>query len=341
MTNAVNLASAASTGFTFRNRIINGDMRIDQRNNGASATVNNGGGNYTIDRWQGSAAGGGVFTMQRSSVVPDGTPNSLAVTVTTVDSSVAASDYYTIQQYIEGFNVADFNSGTAAAKSFTVSFKVRSSVTGSYTATIMSSDGQRAYRQLFTIPTANVFQMVTLTFPGDTSGNWYTDNRTGMMLFICLGSGSTFTGSAGSWAAGNYVFAATGQTNWISTAGATFYIADVQLEVGSVATPFERRPYGFELALCQRYYQTYPNTITYRATPFSSSFAVRQTGMLCVPMRAAPSVTVTTSGIGNQNTTTTVIGTFNTHVQFEAVTPNSSAWGNPHYDVAYNASAEL
>lgn len=340
MTNAVNLASAAGTGF-FRNRIINGAMEIDQRNGGSAVTINNTFALYTVDRFLAeNNSGGGTFTVQQSTDVPTGFKNSLVVTVTAVDSSLGATDRSYINHRIEGNNIADLSFGTAAAKTVTLSFWVKSSITGTYGGTLLNDNATRCYPFTYTINTTNTWEYKTITVVGEPSGTWQTSAGIGMQVLFGLAVGPTYSGAPGAWTS-TLVLSANGAGNFLANSGATWRLTGVQLEVGSVATPFERRLYGQELALCQRYYQTYPNTITYRATPFSSSFAVRQTGMLCVPMRAAPSVTVTTSGIGNQNTTTTVIGTFNTHVQFEAVTPNSSAWGNPHYDVAYNASAEL
>jgi hypothetical protein len=232
-----------------RNRIINGDMRIDQRNAGASI-ISNGG--FPVDRWVNYYTGGGAITSQRSTTAPSGFTNSLQLTASTADSSLAAGDYYFLRQNIEGFNSADLGYGTADAKTVTLSFWVRSSVTGVYGGSLGNSAENRSYAFAFTVSAANTWEYKTIAIPGDTAGTWVTDNGVGLRVNFSLGMGSNFLGTAGSWT-GSLLLSATGATNWISTSGATFYITGVQLEAGSVATPFERRSYGQELALCQRY----------------------------------------------------------------------------------------
>ncbi len=236
-----------------RNRIINGAMAIDQRNAGASVTVNSGGQFFTADRFYAQAQGGGVFTIQQSSTAPTGFTNSIIATVTTADTSLAGTDFYVIKQRIEGFNSADLGWGAAGAQTVTLSFWVRSSITGTYTGALINSAENRSYPFSYSISAANTFEYKTVTIAGDTTGTWVTNNGIGISVGFALGVGSTYLGTAGSWA-GSRLEGATGQTAWISTNGATFYLTGVQLEVGTVATPFERRQYGQELALCQRYY---------------------------------------------------------------------------------------
>ncbi len=242
-----------------RNRIINGDMRIDQRNAGASVT-SSGGGTFSVDRFASFASGGGAYTTQRSTDVPTGQGfvNSIASTVTTIDSPTGA-DYYIIQQSIEGFNTADLGWGTASAKSITISFWVKASITGTYTVAIRNGGNNRSYRAPYSITTANTWEQKIITAPGDTTGTWLTDNGTGIRLGFTLGAGADFIDTGNTWSALED-FAATGQTQWIATNGATFYITGVQLEPGTVATPFERKSYGQELALCQRYHCKTYNT---------------------------------------------------------------------------------
>lgn len=253
MTNAVNLASAAGTGFAFRNRIINGAMEINQRSS-ASYTINAAGDTYTLDRF---AAGGqsadGVYTVQPSSDAPAGFIKSALITVTTADASIGSTQYYDFQQNIEGTNIADFAFGTASAKTITLSFWVKSSLTGSFGGAFRNGSFNRSYPFLYTITNANTWEYKTVTIPGDTTGTWLTDNQNGLNITWSLSDGSSRLSTAGSWQAGNFA-GATGQTQIMATNGATWRITGVQLEVGSVATPFERRPYGQELALCQRYY---------------------------------------------------------------------------------------
>ena len=251
--NSNNISADNSLGF--RNRIINGDMRIDQRNAGASVTINTLAGGYTVDRWFGTGkASAGVFTVQRlSASAPSGFTNYLGCTVTT-SATPGSTDAYVIGQFIEGFNVADLAWGSASAKSITISFRVYSSLTGTFGGSVANNAANRCYPFSFSISSASTWETKTITIPGDTTGTWTTDNTAGIKLYLDLGSGSSLRGTAGSWGSTFYT-GVTGGTNVISTNSATFYITGVQLEVGSVATPFERRPYGTELSLCQRYFQ--------------------------------------------------------------------------------------
>jgi len=237
----------------FRNRIINGDMRIDQR--GGTITVNNLAVFYGIDRFSGvGQSADGVFTMVQDTSAPSGFVNSLKVTVTTADASIGASQYYTVQQLIEGTNVSDLAWGTASAKTVTLSFWVRSSVTGTFGGSLRNANGDRSYPFTYSISAANTWEQKSVTIAGDTTGTWLTTTGIGIRVNFGIGTGSSGVGTAGAWAGANY-YSATGATNLISTLSATWYITGVQLEVGSVATPFERRDYGRELIMCQRYYE--------------------------------------------------------------------------------------
>jgi len=247
------LAYPDASSMGFRNRIINGNMVIDQRNAGASISVSDTTGPYSVDRFLGIATNAtGVFSLQRSTVAPTGFSNSLVATVTTAFSPTG-SNQYNIRQNIEGFNVADLAWGTANAQAVTLSFWVRSSVTGTFGGSVANSAFDRSYPFSYAISSANTWEQKTITIPGDTTGTWLTDNGIGLRLNISLGAGSSLSGTAGAWS-GSTLLSATGSVNLIATSGATFYITGVQLEAGSVATPFERRPFGTELALCQRYY---------------------------------------------------------------------------------------
>jgi len=253
----VNISGALIPSSSFlRNRIINGDMRIDQRNAGASVTINAAAATYALDRWFGfGQASDGVFTIQRSTTAPTGFTNSLLVTVTTADASLGSTQNYVLAQYIEGFNCADFGWGAAGAQTVTLSFWVRSSVTGTYSGSLRNGAVNRSYPFTYSISAANTWEYKTVTVAGDTTGTWATDSTSGPQVIFSLGAGSTLSGTAGAWAGSNLV-GATGATNLIATNGATFYVTGVQLEVGTAATPFERRLFGQELALCQRYYWT-------------------------------------------------------------------------------------
>ncbi len=243
-------------GTAFVNRIINGDMRIDQRNAGAAVTINDISA-YTLDRWYSDDLSGGSWTIQQSSVAPAGFTNSLLVTITAADSSLSATERCRLIQFVEGFNMSDLAWGTASASPATLSFWVRSSVTGTLSGSLLNSAENRSYPFTYTVNAANTWEQKTVTIPGETSGTWVTNNGIGIRVIWSLGMGSNFNGTAGAWNSSTN-FAATGAVNLIGTNGATFYITGVQLEAGSVASPFERRDYGRELIMCQRYfYKTY------------------------------------------------------------------------------------
>jgi len=274
----------------FRNRIINGDMRIDQRNAGASVTPAN---NYTLDRWVTILSQSSKFTIQQnaSSVTPPaGFVNYLGATSSSA-YTVVSGDYHTITQLIEGLNSADLAWGTASAKTVTLSFWVRSSLTGTFGGSLRNSTGARSYPFTYTISSANTFEYKTVTITGDTSGTWLTTSGIGIGINFSMGTGSTFSGPAGAWASANYL-SATGATSVIGTNGATWFVTGVQLEVGSTATPFERRPFGTELMLCQRYYEQANMAVYSTVTRNSYSYHV--------PKRTNPSsVTLTTGTIVN------------------------------------------
>jgi hypothetical protein len=288
ITNAAGGNTAQINGMTptadslqgFRNRIINGDMRIDQRNAGASVTPASG--NYPIDRWGYFATQASKFTTQRNAgavTPPLGFPNYFGMTVAAT-ATIGASDFFILRQNIEGFNSADFGWGAAGAQAVTISFIVRSSLTGTFGAAVQNGADNRAYPFTYTISDANTWETKTITIPGDTSGTWATDNTTGIRLTFGLGVGSTFSGTVGAWVGSN-LLSATGATNVVGTSGATFYITGVQLEAGSVATPFERRDYGRELIMCQRYYQAFTaygvNTASFPAAPIFMRTSMRAT----------------------------------------------------------------
>jgi hypothetical protein len=310
MSKAQGIANSANQG-QFKNRIINGDMRIDQRNAGASVTVSPATAPYTLDRWLArSPSGGGTFTVQQSSVAPEGFKNSLLCTVTS-PASVGAADLYFLQQRIEGFNISDLGFGAASASTVTLSFWVRSSLTGSFGGSIGNNSDQ-SYPFSFTINSANTFEQKTITIPGSTSGTWLTNNSTGLLVSFSLGSGSSVTGTANAW--GAYPFAPTGSVNPITTSGATFYITGVQLEKGSTATSFDYRPYGTELALCQRYYQKHLS---------SGGLTLFGRGYMPASVSAYP-IPFTFPVTMRSDPTVSIIGTWTTLNSSQPVSPNST-----------------
>jgi hypothetical protein len=252
----VTTASEVTAPVGFRNRIINGDMRIDQRRSGASVTIASA--VYTLDRWFADMSAASKYSVQRNAgsvTPPAGYTNYLGVTSLS-SYSVSASDYFTIQQYVEGYNFSDLGFGSSSAKSITLSFWVRSSLTGTFGGAVSNGAQNRSYPFSYTISSADTWENKSITISGDQSGTWITDNGKGISVFFGLGVGSTNSGTAGAWSGSTFV-SASGATSVVGTNGATFYITGVQLEAGSTATEFERRPFGTELALCQRYYYQY------------------------------------------------------------------------------------
>ena len=295
---AANVTTLAASGdltannFAGKNRIINGAMRIDQRNSGVSVTLTNGV-IYVLDRYRTVAIGTSLgFSSVRSATAPAGFSQSYLATVTSA-KSVAATDQTRIDQFIEGYNVADLNFGTANAKTITLSFWVRSSVTGTYCVHIgNSASPSRSFLAEYTISSADTFEYKTITISGDTTGTWTTVNGAGLGVSFVLGMGSNFTGSAG-WQAGEK-YQTSNQTQWIGTSGATFYFTGVQIEAGSAATEFEHRNFGEELALCQRYYyQTVyggSDTTIAHGTAASATVAAQCGSTHPVTMRAIPTL---------------------------------------------------
>jgi hypothetical protein len=296
--------------YGMKNRIINGDMRIDQRNAGASVTPVSG--QYTLDRWVATLTQSSKFTVQRNAAAvtpPVGFTNYLGVTSSSA-YSVLTGDTFLISQQIEGFNVADLAWGTANAQTVTLSFWVRSSLTGTFGGCLLNSASNRSYPFSYTVSSANTWEKETITIAGDTSGTWVTDNGIGMYVRFGLGSGATFSGTAGAWAAGNFV-QPTGSTSVVGTNGATFYITGVQLEKGSTATSFDYRDYGRELRMCQRYY--FRNTADQAYSIFGAGQGVSTTSVniysaLPVSMRATPTVNGSTLRLFSGTTGFTVTG---------------------------------
>lgn len=234
-----------------RNLIINGNMMIDQRNS-ASSPITSGARAYAVDRWSCEKVGGGAFTLGQSSTAPTGFKYSLLATVTTADTSIASSDIYWLEHRIEGYNTAHLEWGTANAKPVTLSFWVKSSVTGTYSVAV--SNGI-VYASEYTINTANTWEYKTITISGATNSSYSgsTTTGTGITWRFALACGTNYAITPDTWSTGDKV-GSTNQVNWMNTLSNTFYLTGVQLEVGKVATPFEHRSYGEELALCQRYF---------------------------------------------------------------------------------------
>jgi hypothetical protein len=278
MTNAVNIAQSGSNNQTFRNRIINGAQVIDQRNAGAAVTGINAAGFYITDRWKSMAVNtwggsGVVFSGQQnrdSLTPPAGFTNYLGMATTTQSTSLPATTTLDLTQVIEGFNMADFAWGTANAQPVTLSFWVRSNLTGTFGGSVTKSAYNRSYVFSYTISAANTWEYKTVTIPGETTGTWLTTNGLGANISFSLGAGSSMMTTPGSW--NSTLFSApTGQQQICASTSNRFYITGVQLEEGTAASPFENRLYGTELQLCQRYYEKSYNIETPPGTNVSSS----------------------------------------------------------------------
>jgi hypothetical protein len=289
--------SAFYGGLAFRNRIINGAMVISQSAAGAAVTVN---GAYPVDRFAVGEDTTGAYSGQQDSSAPVGFVNSLKFTTTTADASIAAGETCFLRQFVEGTNVSDLSWGTASAKSVTLSFWVKSSLTGSFSGAIANDGYNRSYPFLYTIAVADTWEYKTVTIPGDTTGTWLTTTGIGLRIYWNLGTGTDNTGTAGAWVGAGNV-GADSTVAVIGTLNATWFITGVQLEKGSTATSFDYRPYGTEFMLCQRYFEksydqgTAPATNTTTGT-FNFSGASEGNGNVIVPIqystkRTAPTLT--------------------------------------------------
>jgi hypothetical protein len=290
-------STAQYTGF--KNRIINGAMVINQRGTvNTPITFNDS--VFTGDRFCSACSQSSKATSTQSSTAPTGFSYSALITSSSA-YSVLAGDFFNIFQNIEGFNTADLAWGTASASSITLSFWVRSSLTGTFGGSLTNSGLDRSYPFTYTINSANTFEYKTITIAGDTTGTWVgATNGIGMRVYFGLGVGSTYSGTAGAWAATRYQ-SATGATSVVGTSGATFYITGVQLEKGSTATSFDYRPYGTELALCQRYFETLSSVggsstyVNFLNGGANSGTQARYVLNYSVQKRASPSLTFTTA----------------------------------------------
>jgi len=283
---AVTVNGAAVSGFTgMKNRIINGNMVISQRGTSFVSPTDA----YTIDRWEVREDSDGAVTVTQDTDAPVGFTNSLKVTTTTADASLSATQRLQINQRIEGYNIADLAWGTASASAVTVSFWVKSSLTGTFGGTFANNGGFLSYPFTYTINSANTWEQKTLTIAGPTTSTWNTTNSVGVVLRFGLGVGSTYSGTAGSWQASDLI-SVTGAVSVIGTLSATWQITGVQLERGSNATSFEFIDYGRQLALCERYFQRISgfNTATGTSTVQCGSSIMYKT-----EMRTSPSASLT------------------------------------------------
>jgi hypothetical protein len=316
-----------------RNRIINGAMTINQRG-WTSAAVTDA---FTVDRWRVLEQTDGAITAEQSTDAPAGFKHSLKITVTSTDTSLGTTQYARVQQSIEGVNISDLAFGTASAKPITISFQVKSSLTGTFSGCVRAINADRSYPFTYTISSANTWESKSVTITGDTGGSWDTSTSGGITVFLTLCSGSAYDAPAGAWETSGSS-AAEGCVNVLGTNGATIQWTGVQFEVGTQATGFEYRQYGTELALCQRYYQFAGNgtsgTVLYGfPANASSTFRIAQFNMP-VAMRTAPTVTYTAGGAGSFSTFYSDTNFFNALSSAGNTTSDNNIYG-------YKASAEL
>ena len=328
--------TTGKTGFV--NRIINGAMVIDQRNAGASVTPTNL--QYTVDRWNTLLTQSGKFSVQQNSgsvTPPQGFSNYLGA-VSLSAYSVTAGDRFVIQQSIEGYNISDLGWGTAGAKTITVSFWVRSSLTGTFGGAMIGGAGPASYPFSYTINSANTWEQKTIVVPGATSDTWGSTNTNGISIRFSLGAASNQSGTANAWAYSSNLSSATGAVSVVGTSGATFYITGVQLEKGSTATSFDYRPYGTELALCQRYYYLGQSNSGYTIALGGMYSGSEMNAVLQHPvtMRTAPSF-VATSGTNYYSFwANNTQNSFNTLNMIDATASNARLYGTVTVTIGYS-----
>jgi hypothetical protein len=254
---------------------------------------------FTVDRWRVLEQTDGAITAEQSTDAPAGFVNSLKITVTSTDTSLGATQYARVQQSIEGTNIYDLAFGTASAKPITISFQVKSSLTGTFSGCIRAINVNRSYPFTYTISSANTWESKSITIPGDTGGSWDLSTSGGIALFLTLCSGSDYDAPAGAWETTG-ASAAEGCVNVLGTNGATIQWTGVQFEVGTQATSFEYRQYGTELALCQRYLPSFgtngatDGTISNGWSNGANNFYIVP---FLVPTRVAPTgITVSSAG---------------------------------------------
>jgi len=337
----------AGNASIMKNRFINGAMMISQRN--GTSTVTPAAGDYTLDRYRTVANAASKFSVAQSSDAPAGFVNSLLVTSLSA-YSVASGDELGIQQRIEGYNISDLAWGTANAKTVTVSFWIKSSLTGSFGASLTNGSFNRWYPFSYTISSANTWTQVSVTIAGDTTGTWATNNTTGIQIEFGLGVGSTLQGAANAWTSSVYVVP-TGSVSVVGTNAATWQLTGLQLEVGSSATGYEYRQYGQELALCQRYFEifgrsgvggsrtsalftlNFPFAVAKRASP-----TIAQTTTFSLLVIGVASYTANSINASNPTTSGTQLD-FNTSSGSTGTFP--TVYGNGSASDVLTASAEL
>ena len=322
MSKAAELAAliGSQSALSNRNLIINGAMQVDQRNNGSSITVPNATSTYVPDRFRINESSGAVFTAQRVDDAPVDFEYSSKITVSTADTSLGAAEFNRMVHAIEGQNISHLNWGTSNAKTLTLTFYVKSSVTGQYYISVFNSAANRTLLKGYTIDSANTWEKKTITIIGDQTGTWLTTNGAGIYLMWSLGSGSNYQSDTLDAYQASFAMSKSDQVNFAASVSSTWQLTGVQLEVGEQATPFEHRSYADELQKCKRYFFR-TDTFTFFPIPRWSASSGRPLAQYNLPvnMRAAPSVSISTSFtdgqsysgtpvFGDQNTTNFYMG---------------------------------
>jgi len=353
------IVSSGSAGF--KNKIINGAFTIDQRYVGAANTPVDG--QYTIDRWQFWTTQSGKLSIQQSTTAPSGFSNSMLVTSLS-SYSVASGDEIGFTTKIEGYNIADLAWGTADAKTVTMSFWVRSSLTGTFGGILGNAGPTKMYPFSYTINSANTWEYKTITITGSTDSTWESTTSAGININFQFGVGSTRAGTSGAWVTSSTIRGVTGQVNLAATSGATWYMTGLQLEKGTTASSFEFRSYQKELMLCQRYFEKSYDTLTALGTATTSgvvyaTISSDSAGSLVshvsfsVPKRIAPTITLynanfaSTTGTwryarsGVAETSYNMVSLYPGTRSFNCYGNTSAAWTAAYQYGHWIASAEL
>jgi len=330
-----NYLNAGGRPLSNRNLIFNGAMQIAQRSNSVT-TITTNDAVLTADRWKITTGSLGTWTMNVESNGPTSTGlrNSSNLICTTANTSPPAGSYLIFKQDMEGQMMQSIKKGTPGAEQVTVSFWVKSSNTGTFIAEMIDNDNSRSCSQSYTINAANTWEKETITFPADTTGQLDNDSNRSMELNFWFGAGSTFAGGTlqTSWGASVSNARAAGQLNLANRVGNYIAFTGVQWEVGPVATPFEFRPYGTELALCQRYFWKVGGTAAYEQIAMGLVDATTQVSCITsfpVAMRAAPSVGYSSASAFNVNDaatqpSTTAVAIYQPGLQTTGITVTSS-----------------
>jgi len=350
MSKAAELAAliGSQTALSNRNLIINGAMQVAQRGTVTSASHDSFGG---PDRYKISETGATVFTMSQDSDTPtgEGFANSLKLDVTTEDSSLAAGDFASVMYNFEGQNLQSIKKGTSSAKSVTLSFYIKSTITGTYIVQLYDNDNNRSVSKSYTVSSANTWEKKTITFPADTTGAFDNDNALSLLVRWWFSAGTTYSSGtlATAWESSTSANTAVGQVNAVNSTDNNIFLTGIQLEVGEQATPFEHRSFGDELASCMRYYQTavpaggdiFGTRIIFGGHIVSGNNIF---GFVdhTVPMRAAPSITfnnIAVSGFPSGDPTVNGYGL----TRFEVYKTANANNNGSYYLFGYEASAEL